>query len=150
MRKPDDPESRAQGWRTLAALHACIEDVLERDLQREHQLSVSEYGVLDVLSRQGVGGPRLRMTQLAQAVVLSQSATTRLVNRLERRRLVRRELSDDDRRGIHLRVTEAGEEALARARATYDESLGRALREAAELPELAPLVAALATLGVAR
>ncbi|GAA0255901.1 hypothetical protein GCM10010492_65940 [Saccharothrix mutabilis subsp. mutabilis] len=151
MRKSDDPESRAQGWRTLAALHACIEDVLERDLQREHQLSVSEYGVLDVLSRQGVvAGQRLRMTQLARAVVLSQSATTRLVNRLERRRLVRRELSDDDRRGIHLRVTEAGAEALARARSTYDESLGRALREAAELPELAPLVAALTTLGVAR
>lgn len=148
MRKSDDPESRAQGWRTLAALHACIEDVLERDLQREPQLSVSEYGVLDVLSRQGVsGGRRLRMTQLAQAVVPSQSATTRLVNRLERRRLVRPELSDDDRRGIHLRVTEAGAEALARARWTYDESLGQALREAAELPELAPLVAALAALG---
>lgn len=49
---PDDAAAaRAQGWRTLAALHARIEDELERALQKQHGLSVSEYSVLDVLAR---------------------------------------------------------------------------------------------------
>jgi DNA-binding MarR family transcriptional regulator len=147
VRSGDDAESRARGWRTLAALHACIEDVLERVLQREHGLSVSEYGVLEVLSRHDAGAGRyLRMSQLARAVVLSRSATTRLVGRLERRGLVRRHLTADDRRGVCTEVTEEGRSALERARSTYDESLAQALREAAELPELAPLVAVLADL----
>ncbi|PSL52250.1 DNA-binding MarR family transcriptional regulator [Saccharothrix carnea] len=147
MRTGDDAESRARGWRTLAALHACIVDELERALQRGHNLSVSEYGVLEVLARHDVGaGQRLRMSELSEAVVLSGSATTRLVNRLEQRKLLRRHLSADDRRGIYTAVTEEGRQALERARSTYDESLARALRDAAELPELAPLVDALAAL----
>lgn len=140
----DSAEARAQGWRTLAALHARIEDALERALQREHGLSVSEYGVLDVLSREG--GSCLRMNQLAKAVVLSQSATTRLVGRLEQRGLLQRYLCPDDRRGVYTEVTAEGRAALERARPTHDDSLAGALREAEELSELAPLVDALADL----
>ncbi|MFF5262291.1 MarR family winged helix-turn-helix transcriptional regulator [Actinomadura viridis] len=139
-----DAAARAQGWRTLAALHARIEDALERALQREHDLSVSEYTVLDVLSRQD--GFHLRMNQLSRAVVLSQSATTRLVTRLERRGLLQRYLCPDDRRGIYTEVTAGGRAALERARATHDGSLTEALRQAEELSELAPLVGALAAL----
>ncbi|MER7763387.1 MarR family transcriptional regulator [Streptomyces sp. NPDC097619] len=137
-------EARAQGWRTLAALHARLEDALERALQRAHGLSVSEYGVLDVLSREG--GECLRMSQLAQAVVLSQSATTRLVGRLEQRALVERYLCPDDRRGIYTRLTPTGLAALRDARPTHDEALAATLDAAGELPELAPLVSALAVL----
>src|SRR5689334_18014119 len=102
----DAVEARAQGWRTLAALHGKIEERLEKELQKEHQLSVSEYTVLDVLARQD--GWHMRMQQLARAVVLSQSATTRLVTRLENRGLLHRYLCADDRRGIYSEVTPAG------------------------------------------
>ncbi|MEV4578836.1 MarR family transcriptional regulator [Nonomuraea jabiensis] len=135
----DAVEARAQGWRTLAALHAKIEDKLEKSLQKEHSLSVSEYTVLDVLARQD--GWHMRMQQLARAVVLSQSATTRLVTRLENRGLLRRYLCEDDRRGIYSEVTQAGFELLERARPTHDGVLKEVLDEAAALPELAPLVA---------
>jgi DNA-binding MarR family transcriptional regulator len=134
----DAAEARAQGWRTLAALHARIADALERALRRAHELSVSEYGVLDVLSRQD--GWHLRMAQLANAVVLSQSATTRLVTRLEDRGLLRRYLCPTDRRGIYTEVTPAGERLLASARPTHDAALSAALDAAAAVPELAPLV----------
>ncbi|MFE0027210.1 MarR family winged helix-turn-helix transcriptional regulator [Amycolatopsis sp. NPDC059021] len=140
----DAVEARAQGWRTLAALHARIEDKLQRALEREHELSVSEYSVLDSLARQD--GYHLRMNQLANAVVLSQSATTRLVGRLEDRDLLQRYLCPDDRRGIYTEVTPAGRELLAAARPTHDAALAEALDEASELPELAPLVAALGSL----
>ncbi|WP_431874573.1 MarR family winged helix-turn-helix transcriptional regulator [Amycolatopsis sacchari] len=142
----DAVEARAQGWRTLAALHARIEDRLERDLQQAHSLSVSEYTVLDVLARQD--GFHLRMNQLANAVVLSQSATTRLVSRLENRDLLQRYLCPTDRRGIYTEVTEAGRRLLDEARPTHDEALTRALTDAEQLPELAPLVDALAKLAL--
>ena len=47
--KDDAVEVRAQGWRTLAALHGLIEAELERSLQSHAQLSVVEYTVLDAL-----------------------------------------------------------------------------------------------------
>ena len=140
----DATEARAQGWRTLAALHARIEDKLERALQRAHDLSVSEYTVLDVLARQD--GFHLRMSQLSQAVVLSQSATTRLVTRLEDRGLLARYLCPTDRRGIYTELTPAGVELLEAARPTHDGTLGEALADAARLPELSPLVSALSKL----
>lgn len=143
MGLPDDAaEARAQGWRTLAALHARIEDELERALNKQHGLSVSEYSVLDVLARQD--DYHLRMNQLSNAVVLSQSATTRLVNRLEDRQLLSRYLCPTDRRGIYTEVTEAGRALLAEAQPTHDAVLSAALEKAAELPEQAPLVKALA------
>ncbi|MDT7727040.1 MAG: hypothetical protein QOI21_3616 [Actinomycetota bacterium] len=140
----DAVEARAQGWRTLAALHARIEDKLEHVLQFEHKLSVSEYSVLDALGRQD--GFHLRMNQLSTAVVLSHSATTRLVSRLEDRGLLQRYLCSTDRRGIYTEVTSAGRELLETARPTHDGALAEALAAAEQLPELAPLVAALSTL----
>lgn len=144
----DAIEARAQGWRTLAALHARIEDRLERALQRGHELSVSEYTVLDVLARQD--GFHLRMNQVSSAVVLSQSATTRLVARLEDRALLRRTLCEDDRRGIYTELTPAGRKLLDAARPTHDETLAEALAEAEQLPELSPLVSALSALSAVR
>lgn len=139
MPLPDDAvEARAQGWRTLAALHARIEDALERSLQTEHDLSVTEYTVLDVLAKQD--GWHMRMQQLARAVVLSQSATTRLVTRLEKRGLLSRYLCEDDRRGIYTEVTGPGRDLLAEARPTHDATLSTALEESSEVPELEPLV----------
>ncbi|MEU0565536.1 MarR family transcriptional regulator [Nonomuraea sp. NPDC005983] len=138
----DAVEARAQGWRTLAALHAKIEDRLEKELQKAHGLSVSEYTVLDVLNRQD--GWHMRMQQLARAVVLSQSATTRLVTRLENRELLSRYLCEDDRRGIYTEVTPAGRELLAQAGPTHDTVLKEVLAEAAGQPELAPLAAVIA------
>ena len=96
-------EIRARGWRTMAALHALIETDLERVLQADHGLSVVEFTVLEALSRQS--GWHMRMQQLARAAALSPSATTRLVNRLEERGLLRRVLCADDRRGIYTDLT---------------------------------------------
>ncbi|MBC2873743.1 MULTISPECIES: MarR family winged helix-turn-helix transcriptional regulator [Streptomyces] len=137
----------AQGWCALSALHGRIEAHIERALQAAHGLSVREFSVMDVLSRQHSGeGGHLRMNEVADAVVLSQSATTRLVNRLEDRGLLTRYLCLTDRRGIYTDVTEAGLALLAEARPTNDAALREALREAAARPELAPLVAAVESL----
>src|SRR5579884_2900754 len=114
----DAAEARAQGWRALAALHSRIENRIERALQAAHGLSVTEYAVLDVLSRQQHW--HMRMQQLANAVVLSQSATTRLVSRLEDQGLLTRYLCASDRRGIYTEVSAKGRTLLEEARPTHD------------------------------
>ena len=81
--------------------------------------------------------------QLAHATALSASATTRLVTRLEDRGLLTRILCADDRRGIYTELTVAGSELLEAARPIHDATLERALAEAREIPELAPLVESL-------
>jgi len=137
----DAVEVRAQGWRTLTALHALIEAELERDLSDTAELSVVEYTVLDALSRQD--GWHMRMQQLARAAALSPSATTRLVTRLEDRGLLTRILCDDDRRGIYTELTPAGRVLYDSARPVHDDALERALAAAAARPELSAIVEAL-------
>ncbi|MFE4949114.1 MarR family winged helix-turn-helix transcriptional regulator [Leifsonia sp. NPDC056665] len=144
----DAVEVRAQGWRTLAALHNFIENELEKALSRAAGLSVVEYTVLDALSRQD--GWHMRMQQLARASALSPSATTRLVNRLEERGLLTRIDCLDDRRGIYTELTSGGHELLDSARPVHDDALEAALQEAHSIPELAPLLVALPQLALAR
>lgn len=133
----------ARNWSELSLLHGRVEARVERALRSGHGLSVREYSLLDVLSRQHEGpGGHLQMKQVADAVVLSQSATTRLVTRLEDRGLLTRYLCDTDRRGIYTDVTEAGLALLGEARTTHDAALRRAFDVAAEDAALAPLVRA--------
>lgn len=88
-----------RGWCALSLLHGKIEAYIERALQSRHGLSVREYSLLDVLSRQHEGaGGQLQMKQVADADVLSQSSTTRLVTRLEDRGL--RQASDSSKRRV--------------------------------------------------
>ncbi|MFE5186661.1 MarR family winged helix-turn-helix transcriptional regulator [Streptomyces sp. NPDC056628] len=130
-----------QGWGALSLLHGRIEAHIERALQSHHDLSVREYSLLDALSRQHSGeGGHLQMKQVADAVALSQSATTRLVTRLEDRGLLSRYLCPTDRRGIYTDVTDPGLRLLGQARPTHDTALREALDDAARNPELAPLV----------
>ena len=137
----DAVEVRAQGWRTLAALHGMIEAELERALAASVDLSVVEYTVLDALNRQD--GWHMRMQQLARAAALSPSATTRLVNRLEDRALLTRILCADDRRGIYTELTPIGRALYEQARPVHDRTLSTTLDGACAVPELAPLVSAL-------
>jgi DNA-binding MarR family transcriptional regulator len=146
MSLPDAAEARAQGWRTLAALQNRIEVKIEKALQERHGLSVNEFCVLHHLSSEA--GPHTRMQQLADILVLSQSATTRLISRLEKRGLVTRVLSEEDRRGIYAQATEAGRALHDEAAPTHNAALDAALAEAADLPELTPLVQALETLSI--
>lgn len=137
----------AQGWCALSLLHERIHAHVERALLAKHDLSVREFSLLNVLGRQYEGPDgHLQMNQVADAVVLSQSATTRLVTRLEERGLLARCFCPKDRRGIYTNVTEKGFAVLKAARPTNDAALSKALEEARLDPQLRPLVGALEAL----
>lgn len=72
----------------------------------EHGLSLIEFEVLIRLARSP--GHRLRMTELAGQVTLTTSGITRVVDRLARGELVRREACDGDRRGAWAVLTDTG------------------------------------------
>jgi DNA-binding MarR family transcriptional regulator len=100
-------------WRELLDSHARVSGALERALQAEHGLGVSEFEVLDRLV--GADTDQRRMQELAESVHLSQSALSRLIGRLESEGLVSRSICRDDRRGIFACITDAGRERHAEA-----------------------------------
>jgi len=112
-------------WRDLMSSHARVSDALERALQKGHQLSLSEYEVLQRLSESTEG--QWRMQELADEVHLSQSALSRLVARLEEAGLATRSICDHDRRGIWACITPAGRKAQKRAEPTHREVLATTL-----------------------
>jgi DNA-binding MarR family transcriptional regulator len=119
----DDPVVAT--WRSIAACHAAASAALEHELGTRHGLGVSEFEVLDRLAE---SDPRkFRAQELAGAVHLSQSALSRLIDRLEKHGLVERCLCDADRRGIFVVLTGAGRQRHAEAVPTHREVLARVL-----------------------
>jgi DNA-binding MarR family transcriptional regulator len=116
-------------WRELMDRHARVTAALERRLQDEHRLGVSEFEVLDRLATSDDDDGR-RMQQLADAVHLSQSALSRVVGRLEEDGLVVRSMCSYDRRGIFACLTDAGRDRYEAARPTHREVLADTLGEA--------------------
>ncbi|MET0236588.1 MAG: MarR family transcriptional regulator [Kibdelosporangium sp.] len=82
---------------------------------------------------------RLRMAELAEAVLLSRSGVTRLVDRLERAGLVMRERVDGDGRGVVARLTPAGANRLSIAARTHLAGVVRHFLEHLDEQELAEL-----------
>ena len=112
---PRDP--RLQAWRTFLYAHAQVRRQLERELQAEQSMGLADYELLLVLaySRER----RLRMSELADALALSRSGATRLIDRLQADGLVERISCDTDRRGQWAQLTTGGYERLRAASPTH-------------------------------
>ena len=101
-----------RAWRTFLRAHAQVTGKLEAELVAAQDLALPSYEVLLHL----VEAPdhRLRMTELADRVLLSRSGLTRLVDRMVREGLVERQQCPSDARGTHAVLTDSG---LAKLRA---------------------------------
>ena len=113
---PSDP--RLDVWRTFLQAHARLFRRLDDELREEHGLSLPEYEALVHIGR--APGRRVRMSQLAQQVLLSKSGVTRLIDRLVADGFVERSACSSDARGQEAVLTGAG---LARVRAAADTHL---------------------------
>jgi DNA-binding MarR family transcriptional regulator len=83
---------------------------------------------LNVISILDADGP-LPMSQLAEALDVSQASTTGIVDRMEQRGLIERQRDDDDRRVTRVALTERGRVVIERLGAERREKLGRLLEE---------------------
>lgn len=100
-------------WRSFLRAHAKVTRQLDAELSAECDLPLGSYEVLLHLNEQP--DRRLRMTELADRVLLSRSGLTRLVDRLEREGLIRRESCPIDLRGTFAVLTDEGGDRLAEA-----------------------------------
>ncbi len=100
----DDLEMRA--WRGFLRAHSLVIGALDAELSAERALGLSSYEVLLVLA--WAPGRALRMSELADRVLLSKSGTTRLVDGLVARGLVERRRCPSDGRGYLAVLTEDG------------------------------------------
>jgi DNA-binding MarR family transcriptional regulator len=127
--KATENEQLLDQWNDLEATHARIRGALEQALQREHRLSLTEYEVLRRLSAAPEGHRRIQ--ELADEIHLSQSALSRLVQRLEDEGYASRAVCDHDRRGVYACVTDAGRKAQAEAHPTQVSVLAETLAQPA-------------------
>ena len=104
-------------WREFLHAHAVLTRELDEELRRAHGLPLSSYDVL--VNLEGAEGRQMRMSELADAVLLSRSGLTRLVERLEREGLLSRADCPDDARGSLAVLTDAGAARLTQARRTH-------------------------------
>ena len=106
-----------RAWGALLRSHALWIERIERRLKAQGGLSPEAYDVLLMLSY--APALRLRMGALYEAVTLSRSGLTRLVDRLEKEGFVKREVCADDRRSFEAILTKAGEAERARCWPLY-------------------------------
>jgi DNA-binding MarR family transcriptional regulator len=111
----DERELRA--WRGLLRVHASLSKALDAQLEAEHGLPLTSYEVLKYLG--DAEDHKMRMCDLASSVILSRSGLTRLVDRMEREGLLRRESCASDARGAFAKLTPEGRQKLEAARATH-------------------------------
>ena len=103
------------------AAHAQTVQRVGRDIAAATALPLSSYNVLRLLHEES--GGRLRLSELARSVFLTRSGVTRLVKRLERASLLRREGDAQDRRGSCAILTDRGRDEWKRARVVFERSI---------------------------
>jgi DNA-binding MarR family transcriptional regulator len=110
-------EREMTAWHALIRAHNRVVRRLEAELEAAHGLSLPAYEVLAHLSE--APGERLRMSELALHAVLTPSGLTRLVDKLGREGLVRRDKCSADARVVYAALTPLGRERLETAYPTH-------------------------------
>jgi DNA-binding MarR family transcriptional regulator len=140
-RQIDKPPRSIDAWACLLRGHAAVRRSVTAALRSKHGLSVNDYEALLLLSR--AGGNQMRRVDLAERLQLTASGVTRLLEGLERHRLVEKATCAGDGRVTYAVLTEAGRRKLAEASSSHADSIegmfeGRYTR--AELATLAELL----------
>ena len=112
-------------WHDILDRHARVSCALTHALEHQHGLGMSEFEVLERLASEG--DCSVRVAEIADHVHLSQSALSRVIDRLEKHGLVKRGVCENDRRAIFAELTDEGRERYEAARPTHREVLEREL-----------------------
>lgn len=117
MSKAVAPSALVEEWRQLLDRHAAVSCALEKALQDQHGIGLSEFETLDRVVDANCG--KYRMADLAGDIHLSQSALSRAITRLEKDGLVERSACADDRRSVFVCLTDQGREVYDAALPTH-------------------------------
>lgn len=110
-------DEQLRTWRAFLNAHSTMLRRISRDLDEAGLPPLTWYDVLAAL-RDAPDG-RLRQVDLAERVLLSHSGLSRLLDRIEKAGLVARKECREDRRALHLVLTDQGQEMLERMWPVY-------------------------------
>jgi DNA-binding MarR family transcriptional regulator len=113
------PQTQAT-WKAFLTAHARVTKAINRDLAEAGLPDLSWYHALRALQHED---GRLRIRKLADAVGLSSTGCTRLVDRLQAAGTVRREEVPGDRRGAYAVLTDEGAALLERMWPVYSRGI---------------------------
>lgn len=105
--------TQQQVWRSYIAMVRLLDEALERQMQRDSNMSMGDYVILMQLSE--APDRRMRMGDLAECTVYSRSRLSHAVTRLEHAGWINRHPCPDDARGTFAELTDTGFAALAAA-----------------------------------
>ena len=144
-RRPSVDDSSLGAWRAFIQTHARLLHRLDEELQAAHGLSLAEYDALLQL----VNAPdrRLRMSALADRVLLSRSGITRLVDRLVADGMVERFACPTDARGLMASITPVGVSRLRAASKTHLDGVRRYFLDVVSAEDQAVIERALGRVG---
>lgn len=128
-------------WLAFLEVGHLLDRAIEQQLRRDAGLTHAQFEVLSRLAAAEAG--RLRMSELADVIVVSRSGLTYQVTQLEKAGLVRREKCAGDDRGVLAVLTGAGRAALARAAPGHVRLVRRSLIDVLTPSQLACLAGGL-------
>jgi DNA-binding MarR family transcriptional regulator len=132
-------EQRA--WLAYIRVHLRLRYEMNRQLQAESGLSLSDYDVLTALSNSPSGS--MQITALAAQIGWERSRLSHHLRRMSTRGLVQRSLAPSDRRVIDISLTDDGWKAIVGAAPGHVELVRRLFFDGLPPRLLAPLTAAL-------
>jgi DNA-binding MarR family transcriptional regulator len=106
-----------EAWKGLLFGHATLVEVIDKEMARADLLPLDWYDAL--LALELSPDHKLKMSDLAEKVLLSKSGLTRLVDRLEAKGYIRREGCRADRRVAYAVITPEGLKAREESWPTY-------------------------------
>jgi DNA-binding MarR family transcriptional regulator len=118
MAVQDTPPDRIQWLSDLIRLEIVLWDHIDARLRLEHNLPLVYFESLYFIMQ--APDKRLRVGDLAEALRVTVGGTSKLVDRIERSGLIRREPDPTDRRASRVALTSEGERLAIAASKTYD------------------------------
>ncbi len=114
-------------WSGFLRTHTQVVRDLDAALRASHGMPLTQF---DVLLQLRLHGGRLRMCDLAGALMLSRSGLSRLVDQVQARGWVEREPDPADARGLYAVLTAPGRAALRKAQAVHIANVRRRFLDA--------------------
>jgi DNA-binding MarR family transcriptional regulator len=124
-------------WVRFLRAHARITAQMDANLRAAHGVSLREYEILLALAE--AAERRLRRVDLAASVLITQSGITRTLEPLERRGLVGRERSAEDRRVTFATLSPDGQALVRKAARTHTADIRTLFADRYSADELATL-----------
>ena len=123
-------------WLALVRTHARLWGQVEADVRQVSGLTMPRY---DVLMHLDLAGGRLGLSGLAEAVVLSPSGLSKLLDRMEESGLIARQPDPDDARSTFATITSHGRAVVRKARQKHHAFLQRRFGDVLDDRDLADL-----------